>query len=683
MHALRLIVIGIILPVVPLSAQTEPTIFDSILVDEIRIEGNETFDEAELLLKLKTEEAPSGFSIWLYESLSPRFPFAQEPAFFDTQNFRDDIDALGVFYRNNGFFNAKVEGAYEFVDEGDEISVLFTITEGNPSQIDSVVHRNIGDLPPEVRAEIDAGILLRKGRRYRAEDVAAERNRVLRILGNSGFPRATSDSILVERKLSNNNVLVRLAFHHGRRLYFGKVTEEIKGVDELNLARQIVYERLDFRRGEVYSKEAQYEGETSLNRLGVFSYVRVKPDFPPMENTQDTLVPITLELAPRKRFELAPAAILNNQLDDVTLGGELAFFMRNVFGGAQTLTTRVNLIGSGRDFTNRYIASSQLSFEQPYLFSNKNSGTIAGSYSLVGLNDSTQGNILQISIGVRRYFSSRLTGDVTWSYEISEFTGRAQDLLGAGFFGFDTTADFRNSIRGLSLEYDETDDLFNPTRGFSLRGIFEEAGYLENIGLSPLPQQDDASGIRATEYVKLEGLLRHFQDLSANETTILGFKFRLGGIFRYGRSRDEDIPVPPNRRYYAGGPSSIRGWTSRELAADPSAVNFGSNALLEISTELRWHLWPKANNWLDGFWFVTFADAGNLWTEFDKIAVDEAAVAFGIGIRYNLFFGPIRADFGLKMYDPSSSSHKWFYDKRLWGDVVRKGVFQLGIGHAF
>jgi outer membrane protein assembly factor BamA len=301
----------------------------------------------------------------------------------------------------------------------------------------------------------------------------------------------------------------------------------------------------------------------------------------------------------------------------------------------------------------------------------------------VGLNDSTQGNILQISIGVRRYFSSRLTGDVTWSYEISEFTGRAQDLLGAGFFGFDTTADFRNSIRGLSLEYDETDDLFNPTRGFSLRGIFEEAGYLENIGLSPLPQQDEASGIRATEYVKLEGLLRHFQDLSANETTILGFKFRLGGIFRYGRSRDEDIPVPPNRRYYAGGPSSIRGWTSRELAADPSAVNFGSNALLEISTELRWHLWPKANNWLDGFWFVTFADAGNLWTEFDKIAVDEAAVAFGIGIRYNLFFGPIRADFGLKMYDPSSSSHQWFYDKRLWGDVVRKGVFQLGIGHAF
>jgi outer membrane translocation and assembly module TamA len=100
----------------------------------------------------------------------------------------------------------------------------------------------------------------------------------------------------------------------------------------------------------VYSKEVQYEGETSLNRLGVFSYVRVKPDFPPMENTQDTLVPITLELAPRKRFELAPAVILNNQLDDVTLGGELAFFMRNVFGGAQTLTTRVNLIGSGRDF---------------------------------------------------------------------------------------------------------------------------------------------------------------------------------------------------------------------------------------------------------------------------------------------------------------------------------------------
>lgn len=683
MHALRLILTGILICPLSLSAQTDPTVFDSILVDEIRIEGNETFDDGELMLKLETEEAPSCMSMSLYKSLGSRFPFAAEPSYFDTPTFQADIEALAVFYRNNGFFNARVQGSYERNEAGDGISVLFSISEGAPSLVDSVAHRNIGDLPPDVRAEIASGVILRKGRRYRAEDVAAERARVLRILGNSGFPRASSDSVLVERRLSDNNVLVKLGFRHGRRLYFGKVTEEIKGVDELNLARQIVYERLEFQRGDVYSKEAQYEGETSLNRLGVFSYVRVTPEFPPIENTQDTLVPITLELAPRKRFELAPAVILNNQLDDLTMGGEIAFFMRNVFGGAQTLTTRLNLLGSRTDFTNRYIASSQLTFEQPYLFSNHNSGTISGSYSLVGLNDSTKGNILQITIGARRYFSTRLTGNVSWSYEISEFTGRAQDLLGAGLFGIDTTADFRNSIRGVGLEYDQTDDLFNPTQGFALRGLFEEAGFLENLGVSPLPQQDDAAGIRSTEYVKIEGLLRHFHDLSANETTILGFKFRLGGIFRYGRSRDEDIPVPPNRRYYAGGPSSVRGWTSRELAADPTAVNFGSNALLEISTELRWHLWPQTNNWLNGFWLVTFADAGNLWKEFRKIALTETALAFGFGIRYNLFFGPIRADFGLKMYDPASGSHQWFYDKRLWGDLVRKGVFQFGIGHAF
>jgi outer membrane protein assembly factor BamA len=258
-------------------------------------------------------------------------------------------------------------------------------------------------------------------------------------------------------------------------------------------------------------------------------------------------------------------------------------------------------------------------------------------------------------------------------------------LLGRGLINLDTTEtiNFRNSIRAVSLEHDRTDDLYNPSEGYSWKGIFEEAGFLEKIGVSPLPQADESKDIRSTEYFKLEGITKYFHDLSKDETTILGLKFRLGGIFRYGKSKEDDLPVPPNRRYYAGGASSIRGWTSRELAADTNALNIGSNVLLEMSSEIRIHLFPDARNWTDAIWVVVFMDAGNLWNEMSEMKLAETAMAFGFGLRYNFFFGPIRFDFGVKGYNPASEHHRWFFEKRLMSEVIAKGVFLFGVGHAF
>jgi outer membrane protein assembly factor BamA len=479
--------------------------------------------------------------------------------------------------------------------------------------------------------------------------------------------------------------VIKLSFRHGRQLYFGEITEKITGVDELNLARKIVYDRLEFDEGEVFSIRRVNDAETNLNRLGVFSYVALKPTLPPIGEAQDSLAPMLLELQPRKRFELAPGVIVNNQLNGLTTGGEVSFLMRNVFAGAQTLTTRFNLLGRIPNITQTYLATSQLRFDQPYLFSNRNSGYISGSYSLVGEENLASGNILSLVVGTDRYLSKRATARLSWAYEISEFSGNASALLGRVFINLDQTetVNFRNSIRSFSIENDGTDDLFNPSAGTFVKVIIEEAGLFEQLGISPLPQENIERGIRSTQYVKFEGLLRLFWDLSRNSTTIAGAKLRLGSISRFGRSLDEDLPVPPNRRYYAGGAQSIRGWTARELAANPEAAYFGSNALLEFSSELRWQLFPNERNWLDGLWLVAFADAGNLWEGFERINLMQTAIAFGFGIRYNLFFGPIRVDFGMKAFNPSSDHHRWFWEKQLWGEVIRKGAFQFGIGHAF
>jgi outer membrane protein assembly factor BamA len=664
-------------------AQLKVTVFDSLAISSVEFTGNSAISDQEFILRIQTQETPGAIASWLYRAFGDRFPFAKEPRYFDEPLFQDDLDVIRQFYKNNGYFEARVDGDYAVDNKSVKVSIR--IHEGRESRIDSVAYRNLHRLPEQVQALIARGPLLRVGQPYRADDVEAERQRILGIMADNGFPRGTSDSVRVERKLSNNNVIVKLSFNHGRRLYFGDVTEIIRGDDDLNLARRIIYDRLDFESGEIYSRSRQINGEINLNRLDVFSSVQISPMFPPIVAENDSLVPITLELTPRQRFELAPAYVLNNQMRGLTTGGEISFSMRNAFGGAQTVSTKFNLLGRLPNFTGTYQAGLQLLLDQPYLFSNTNSGFVSGAYTLVAEQDLAEGAILQIAVGAKRFFSTRLVGQASWTYEISEFSGDAKALLGSRLIAIDTTEtiNFRNSIRAVNVEHDLTDDLFNPGSGTAYKFLAEEAGFLEGIGVSPLPQGNEEKGIRSTEYVKLEGTAKYFSDLSSNRTTIFGWRARVGGIFRYGQSKEDNLPVPPNRRYYAGGASSVRGWTARELAADTAIAFFGSNALVEISAEVRWHLFPKARNWLDGLWFVGFVDAGNLWEEFGDISVEQTALAMGFGVRYNLFFGPIRVDFGLKAYNPTSEHHRWFFEKRLWSEVIRKGVFQFSIGHAF
>ncbi len=665
-------------------AQFHPVPGDSLELSEIIFEGVEELDEDDIRDRLLTQASPSGFSIWLHNNLGSRAPFAAEPLFFDLDDFENDLDALRRHYNNNGFFHAVIEGSYSLAEDS-SVHVRFIVDEGKASYIDSVDYTHIEKLPADVRDEILSDRVLLRGRRYRASNVQVERARILKILANSGYPTALSDSTVVTRKLSNNNVIIHLPFRFGRRLYFGKITEDIKGVDELNLVRKIVYDRLDFKEGEIYSTKELNEGETSLNRLGVFSYVRMMPDFAAAAAATDSLVPLTLELVPQRRYELAYGLLFSDQLQGFSMGAETSFLMRNVFAGAQSLTTRINVLGKIPEVNETYKAMIQVQFDQPYLFSNKSSGFISTSYNLVGEKDLATGDIFQITVGAQQFVTSQVTGKLDWTYEISQFNGDPMALLGAGLIYFDTTEtiNYRNSIRAVRVDWDLTDDLFNPKSGWFVSGIFEEAGYLEHIGLSPLPLADTARGVATAQYFKFEQLSKYFTDVSRNETMIFASKFRIGSIFRYDLTKKLNLPVPPNRRYYAGGPNSIRGWNVRELAVDTNAVNFGGNTLLETSVELRWQLFPNDPDWRRDIGVVFFLDAGNLWNELRLMRFDQIAVAMGVGLRYNMFFGPLRVDFGMKGHDPSLTENRWFTQKKWWSEVVSKGVVQFSIGHAF
>jgi outer membrane translocation and assembly module TamA len=117
-------------------------------------------------------------------------------------------------------------------------------------------------------------------------------------------------------------------------------------------------------------------------------------------------------------------------------------------------------------------------------------------------------------------------------------------------------------------------------------------------------------------------------------------------------------------------------------------VQLGGNFMMEGNNELRVnHLRGLGKLWfldLQNFWGVYFLDYGNVWSNIHEFRIKDIAVGAGIGIRYDTLLGPVRLDFGFRVYDPKEFLGKeWFFKKKFFKEVINSGVLNFGIGHAF
>ncbi len=207
--------------------------------------------------------------------------------------------------------------------------------------------------------------------------------------------------------------------------------------------------------------------------------------------------------------------------------------------------------------------------------------------------------------------------DWTWSLGAELRVSDERDLYGA-----DLTPRRRTyGIAALptSLNYDDSDDLLDPRKGFRLGGR-----------LSPeLSWQGNAFAyVRA----QLDG---SFYSPAGDRITIAG-RARLGTIV--GASHDR---IAPTRRFYAGGGASVRGYSYQAIGPrDANNDPIGGRSLGELSLEARFRFGSQ-----DQFGIVPFIDAGTISPE-PWPSLREMRVGAGLGFRYYSSFGPIRIDLG-------------------------------------
>lgn len=216
-------------------------------------------------------------------------------------------------------------------------------------------------------------------------------------------------------------------------------------------------------------------------------------------------------------------------------------------------------------------------------------------------------------------------------------------------------------------------------------------------GLPIFREEGSPGRLTYRQYVRFVADVRRYSPIGGN--TVLALKFFTGVAHPIGNS---DI-VPFDRRFYAGGASSVRGWGLRDLGPggarfiaedDGEVANIlGGDVKLEGAVELRNALLRSvlAADWIG----VLFVDAGNVWFgprnpgfgedspqnddgRFDfSTFYREVGVGSGLGLRAAWDYLILRLDLGVKVFDPSRRSAGALPDGL--GDIQ----FHFGIGHAF
>ncbi|CAH1650520.1 Outer membrane protein assembly factor [Hyphomicrobiales bacterium] len=170
----------------------------------------------------------------------------------------------------------------------------------------------------------------------------------------------------------------------------------------------------------------------------------------------------------------------------------------------------------------------------------------------------------------------------------------------------------------LSVKYDSTDSLLDPTRGLRVNASF--APYPTFLGSTVGIYQTKAA---VSAYYALDEDARY----------ILAGRIGFGSVA--GASLNE---IPPTRLFYAGGGGSVRGYAYRSIAPlGPFHQVVGGRSLLELSAEARIRV-------TDTIGIVPFFDAGTAFESSFPDGKQKLQMAAGLGLRYYTGIGPIRVD---------------------------------------
>ena len=632
-------------------------------VTAVRFRGNRSID------RLTLEDAiATSASSWTYGVPVLKHLGLGQRRLFDELEFRRDVVRLQILYRQHGFFEARVDTAV--TRTASTVAVEFRIVEGPPVLVDSVVVRGVDGIVDASR--LAARLPLVEGKPFDREQFEAAADTIALVIQNRGYP-----FVQIFRNYSVDRATRTASIEYevvpGPRARVGDI--RIEG--NRSVSGRTIQRSLAGRRGDVFTQDALYDSQRSLYQTDLFRYVSV--GIAPGDSVvggNDSLVRVDVQVNEGARSRLR-AGVGYGTIDCVR--SQATFSTGNFIGGGLRLDLAGKLskigVGSPTDwgltnnvcsalagdtlFSRRinYLTSATLT--QPAVLGRRSTLTLTAfgerrseykAFERDGI-----GSSLALAFGLGR------VSLLTLSYRLSYGSTNADPGVFCVYFdrcqqqAIDILKErHRQAALSLALLRNTTNSPIEPTSGSVLS--------LEASHAAPLVGSE-----ALISYSKIVAEGSWYAPLARG--WVLALRVR-GGLIRPARSFVGDTSirfVPPEERFYAGGPASVRGFGRNEMGplvyvADTVTTDsatgatvpvnlrispVGSYAISLANVELR----MPSPVWSSRIRLAAFVDAGELWDETaGGLLPSGFKVTPGVGLRVGTPLGPLRLDVAYNDY---------------------------------
>lgn len=521
----------------------------------------------------------------------------EKPLLYETPLARD-IDRVRLFLARHGYPHAAVEPEITPNKKSRTVTIEFHVESGPPVRIGEI---RVSNVPPAFEKEAVAKAKAAEHQRFNDDSVQRLRLDVNGLLLGGGHARSTVriELVPVDSTLLDLEVIANPGAVYEFRSHNVQGTRE----DLVQLAKKAS----GMSTGEIYSPEALRRAHDRLRLLDLFRQIRVEPIFP------DDSIGVSTEVRPfDTRLSLADRAFRSVE---VGVGYWTDDLLR-----AQVRWQHRNLFQRGRGFR------------------------IRGFYSRFSQEVASGLWWPATPWSVSRM---ELRGTVTWeqenSYHLEEQqvdysilfrpslkttyrTGLSFSRVDVDVLTTETTA-FREQGGFVTLlfanwAYETTDDRLDPTRGW-ITSFGTEASLPQLLSDAP--------------YWKVEGSGVAYVPIPLRSVLVTRAS---GG---WAEPTGDAVDLLPNKRFYAGGLNSMRGFKRRYLGPlDIFGSPIGGRATVEGAIEVRFPIWKR-------FGGALFTDAGQVWSRTQEIKVRDIEVAVGGGLMVKTPIGPLRVDVGYRL----------------------------------
>ena len=509
---------------------------------------------------------------------------------------RAAMASVEALLRSEGYYQATLA---DIVEGEDNPIAIVEITRGPRFLLAATTIQWITPEPePEVIRTAQAEIALEPGDPGRAADIIAGEGRIIARLAREGYPDAVTQPRRVVVDHAALTVAPTFNINSGPLVRLDGVRVETRGPTNPAWVMGLA----PWNEGQRYDPELVAELERRLLETGVYDGVAVA--LTPSDQTNPAgNRPIVVTLTDRPRRILEAGATFSTA-DGSGVNGLWTWYNR--FGRADTLRFEARLA----------TIDSRIGVDLSLPHWRTSGETLALSAAIVNEDtDAYRRTAAVVSADLRQ----RIGKTSYYSYGVGLDAGRYNenrfDPITRAPVSFDRDLAI---LTGRGRAYiDQSNDPLNPTTGWRM-----------TVNVQPTA----VAGQDTVLFLRTEAQTTAYMPVQDNGRTVLAGRLRLGSIIG-----GDELSVPSDRLFYSGGGGSVRGYEYQGVGPRlPDNTPRGGLSLFEVSAEVR-HDVGK------GFGVVGFVDAGAIGFA-ETPDFSNLRYAVGIGARYNLSFGPIRAD---------------------------------------